>query len=279
MSIPLAQILELSHQLYLGRKRQADWESRFEERSRREGEVPADVSFDLQETPKDTVYSDEIEEMKILRDDLRSKGSAPRDPDTETALLNLWSAAAAAKDASILGSNTFLGDDFEWMIEADFSLSSPVLVQEPAKDETAGEQTFDKLRFPHTPDRNINVTSSSSSRVDDFFDFTVNAEKQSPQAPKARLQKGLERLCVLLKPASVLTAVSSKKCRLNECEDDEQTEMLKMLQEMSRKVMLEVEREELNQMLGETMAGHSPFPENRKIASKFSSNTVCAVSA
>jgi hypothetical protein len=55
--------------------------------------------------------------------------------------------------------------------------------------------------------------------------------------------------------------------------------MLKMLQEMSRQVMLEVEREELNQMLGETMAGHSPFPENRKFSSKFSSNTACAVSA
>jgi hypothetical protein len=279
MSIPLTQILELSHQLYLGRKRQADWESRFEKRSRREGEVPADVSFDLQETLKDTVYSDEIAEMKILRDDLRSKGSAPRDPDTETALLNLWSAAAAAKDAVILGSNTFLGDDFEWMIDANFSLSSPVLAQEPAKDETVGVQTFAKLRLPHTPDLNINVASSSSSRVDDFCDFTVNAEKQSPQAPKARLQKGLERLCVLLKPASVLNPVSSKKCRLCECDDDEQTEMLKMLQEMSRKVMLEVEREELNQMLGETMAGHSPFPEKWKIARKFSSNTVCAVSA
>ena len=100
------------------RKRQAEWEACREGHSCRH-EESTDLEDNIFEEHDDIAFeevADEIE-TKILRNELRLKGISPRTQtsDTEAALLQ-WLAEP-------LEPGEFLGDEIQWMIGDDFTMS------------------------------------------------------------------------------------------------------------------------------------------------------------
>jgi len=100
------------------RKRQAEWEACREGHSCRH-EESTDLEDNIFEEHDDIAFeevADEIE-TKILRNELRLKDISPRTQtsDTEAALLQLL--------AEPLEPAEFLGDEIQWMIGDDFTMS------------------------------------------------------------------------------------------------------------------------------------------------------------
>ena len=104
MSIPLAQLLELSHDLAQGRKRRCEWETHAEQ--------AVTVAPPSKEEPAETEGrgNEDAVEMKLLHAALREQGLAPRAPDAEHAFLRLVCA-----DTRSVKAQKIEGSEFEWM--------------------------------------------------------------------------------------------------------------------------------------------------------------------
>lgn len=125
MSIQLTQLLELSNDLSLGRKRRVDWEVEAEKRSRQSAESRADtpakkgpLKDEAASSTSGTCESEssdivaDIAEMKFLSASLAANGLTPRSPDAENAMLQLLSADARYAQAPVA---SLEGAGFEWM--------------------------------------------------------------------------------------------------------------------------------------------------------------------
>ena len=100
MSIPLAQLLELSYDLAQGRKRRHEWETHAEV-----------VTVAPEAEPEATQgLGDDATEMELLHASLRDKGLTPRAPDAEHAFLRLVCA-----DHRSAKSRKLEGSVFDWM--------------------------------------------------------------------------------------------------------------------------------------------------------------------
>jgi hypothetical protein len=91
MPIPLAQLVQMAHELWLGRKRQREWEE-----TAGQGRDQQPVACEAEEPPVETapVDADEAAEMRLMRQTLCAQGLTPRAPDAEHAFLRLLSASA-----------------------------------------------------------------------------------------------------------------------------------------------------------------------------------------
>ena len=91
MPIPLSQLVQLAHDLWLGRKRQREWE---ETAGQGRGQQPPTCA--ATESPVETapVDADEAAEMRLMRQALCARGLTPRAPDAEHTFLRLLSASA-----------------------------------------------------------------------------------------------------------------------------------------------------------------------------------------
>jgi hypothetical protein len=281
MSIPLSRILVLSHDLYLGRKRQAEWEASPEQTSRNKADTHADAPQSDSPAASCPSVADDVAEIKFLRESLGSQGIVPRAPATETALLRLWSASPPFSPIQ--------GSDLNWMAcldqcfdspetatpvcaQGEFECLSPVKDNPPSANgnfckllslSSFGEER-PTLALPSRADMNVDLNASSkrsavlrSTFVSPLDLSDVKAETLKlahvehivckPRLPdrlvQPRLHEAIDRLRALVRK-NVQDLVQE-----SDTEEEEAAETLKLVQKMSREAMLEAERQELSQLL------------------------------
>jgi len=284
MSIPLSRILVLSHDLYLGRKRQAEWEASPEQTSRNKADTHADAPQSDSPAASCSSVPDDVAEIKFLRESLGSRGIVPRAPATETALLRLWCASPSFSPIQ--------GSDLNWMACFDSpETATPVCAQGefecliPAKDNppsangnfcnllslsSFGEER-PTLAFPSRADMNVDLNASSkrsavlrSTFVSPLDLSDVKAEREGGREGgrekahvenivcKPRLPDGLVQP-TMHEAIDRLRALLRKNVQdlgeESDTEEEEAAETLKLVQKMSREAMLEAERQELSQLL------------------------------
>ena len=91
MPIPLPQLVQLAHELWLGRKRQREWE---ETAGQGRGQQPAACGAAEPSVETAPVDADEAAEMRLMRQELCGRGLTPRAPDVEHTFLRLLSSSA-----------------------------------------------------------------------------------------------------------------------------------------------------------------------------------------
>jgi len=205
MSIPLTQLIGLSHDLYHGRKRRYEWEQQAERRCRmhwvtesvaasaqpRAAEAHMDTA--AEDKPLSEALSEEDRtEMRLLVDALAARGLAVREAAAERAMMRLL-LADASRPAAPKGAAR--GCDFGWLVGEEAAPSVPV-----------------KLRFQYVEG-----------------DGEVN---------EMRLHEALQRLLTLIKEPTRGQDLDS------EDSDNEDVEA-EALVELSREFMQEAEWEEL----------------------------------
>ena len=274
MSIPLSKILVLSHDLYLGRKRQAEWEASPEQTSRNKANTHANACPQADSLAASCPsVADDVAEIKFLRESLGSRGIVPRAPATETALLRLWSASPLFSPIQ--------GSDLNWMTCFDAPESAmPVCAQgececlSPAKDSPpSANGNFCKLlslssfgeerptlALPSSADMNVDLNAPSkrsavlrSTCVSPLDLSGVKAHVEDivckPRLPdrlvQPRLHEAIDRLRALFRNLKNVQDFVEE----SETEEEEAAETLKLVQKMSREAMLEAERQELSQLL------------------------------
>ena len=257
MSIPLAQLLELSHDLAQGRKRRCEWETHAEQ--------AVTVAPPSKEEPAETEGrgNEDAVEMKLLHASLREQGLAPRAPDAEHAFLRLLCAERSAKVQKLEGS------DFDWLVcpVAESATSSAEILCPPKAGGKAlgSDDTFARLLAVSACD-GVSVDPLFARIETEVFNTDVprspapgphSLDVPEERAASARLPEALERLCALVTYGSSDDAAStdssaddfwdSETDSLNE--DD-----LEFVAEVTQEAMTEAEREECEKLLAEKSA-------------------------
>lgn len=238
-SIELSRLLELSHDLHVGRKRRVEWEEHVEAACRRRTEVaePAQldnaVAYSAQPpTPdslkEDAVFQREVAEIQFLHASLNACGLRPRAPDAEHAFLHLMSAVSARsnKGHPVV---SLEGTDFEWINGED-------------------GQGNDVTKMPK---------ETSNQRV---------AYEDSASGQEILLAQAMQRLHELLQDHQDLGCDGDNS--------DDNADEAEALKEMVREAMIEAETQELAEMLA-TWPDHvvaSAPPPPRCLSSSSSSS-------
>jgi len=260
MSIPLAQLLELSHDLAQGRKRRCEWETHAEQ--------AVTVAPPSKEEPAETEGrgNEDAVEMKLLHASLREQGLAPRAPDAEHAFLRLVCA-----DTRSVKAQKIEGSEFEWMsvpaAEAPSSAQGPAKILCPSKDsahgpakilcpsKAGGKASDSDGTFAHL----LAVSASEDDERPNPFtrpSEVLNTDVARSPAARKHIEDGATSTCgglmAALERLSGLVsydlyyrdALSNFKHDL--CEEDAQ-----FCAEVAQEAMAEAERHELAQLLAE----------------------------
>lgn len=287
MSIQLTQLLELSNDLSLGRKRRLNWESEAEKGSRQSAESRADTLAKTAPLKDDAAScfvesSDivaDIAEMKFLSASLAANGLTPRSPDAENAMLQLLSADARSAQAPVASLG---GAGFEWM--ADLSRENVDAILDVLK-EPAGktkktsrpdrEQVFARvlcakydddhaatcipsdfgLNSSSTEDTPLGLSDVAGDAAERDAHCVVDRAKHDFMLDDLALvlqTEAIERLRALLRMPGVQATLATQCAQRGaESSDDgeEEASELSLVEDMSREAMEEVERQELAQLL------------------------------
>ena len=273
MPIQLSQLLELSHDLAIGRKRRCEWETCAEKISRHdigaaalhrmkpesEFSCPADLW-------KDNVLAADMAEMKFLGQSLRAEGLKPRSPVAESAFLRLLCA-----DPKSMHEVKIEGSDLEWLnlmeevveeekIPRACMASCLKAVEFKDKAPTFADDTFARL---------LEINASSSDDAEDPFvapSKVLNAVTRNrheaimvksvqrvsdlQQEQTGRLPDALQRLREIV--SSMHTPGRPEiDSEANDEDDAEKAARALLIEEMSEETMIEVERHELSEFLVE----------------------------
>jgi hypothetical protein len=258
MSIPLAQLLELSHDLAQGRKRRCEWETYAEKA------VTVAPKDEPEEAEGRGNASEDAVEMKLLRALLREQGLAPRAPDAEHAFLRLVCAdTRSAKAQKIEGSG------FEWMsvpaAEAPSSAQGPAECLCPSKaggKASDSDATFAHLlavsaseddERPNPFTRRSEVLTRPSELLNTDVARSPAARKHiedlgedGPTSMRGGLLAALERLSDL-----VSYDLYYRDAALSNFKHDLSEEDVQFCAEVAQEAMSEAERHELAQLLAE----------------------------
>lgn len=275
MPIQLSQLLELSHDLAIGRKRRCEWETCAEKISRRD--IGAAVRQRMKpeseyscppDLLRDGVLSADMAEMKLLGQSLSAQGLEPRLPVAESAFLRLLCA-----DPKSMHAGRIEGSDLEWL-----NLEMEEVVEEENVEKSHRAACMAsclkavelKNKAPASVDdtfaRLLEVKASSSDDEEDPFvepskvlnTVTRNrheaimvkhvhfvSDLQQEQA--GRLPEALQRLREMLSSMHNSGRPESDP----EADDVEKAARALLVEEMSRETMIEAERQELSGLLVE----------------------------
>jgi len=134
MSMPLTQLLELSHELSRSRKRRCEWEIQAERRCRSRflpglvEQQPRHADARARQAAEERRLSEasseeDCNEMSLLSETLAAQGLSVREPAAELAVMRLLLADARKPKAAVQGS------DFGWLVGEEAAPSAPVAIK------------------------------------------------------------------------------------------------------------------------------------------------------